>query len=271
MYYHKENPAKELEPFVECYFFMGSGQGPVTNFEIESPPSGFPGMVFNFGDPYRVQSNRGRAVTLPRSFVIGQTTQRYILQFNGVIDLVGIVFKPTGLYRLFGFSMPSLIDKRRDVSEVLDESMVKMYEQLACSEGSLKEKVKIINRFLEIQHKKSNAVFETFDKSLELIDERGNVTVKQLADYCSMSNRTYQRKFTEMVGVSPKLYTKLRRMSMICSMMSYTDSIDWQEVVHMGGYFDQSHFIKEFHGFIGRKPTLYFQKNKELIHYLDDE
>lgn len=45
----------------------------------------------------------------------------------------------------------------------------------------------------------------------------------------------------------------------------------WQELAYEAGYYDHSHFIKDFQFFNRDSPTAYLQQHKELIHYLEKE
>ena len=52
MQYQKFQPLEILSPFVECYFTWDGLHTAAQELVIESPPSGFCSIVFNYGDPY---------------------------------------------------------------------------------------------------------------------------------------------------------------------------------------------------------------------------
>jgi len=84
-----------------------------------------------------------------------------------------------------------------------------------------------------------------------------------------MSRRNFERKFLTEVGVSPKAYAKIRRFGYTCSLMAGKKTVSLMEVLHKGGYYDQSHFIKDFKYFSGRTPRNYIKTNTELVNHLD--
>ena len=46
--------------------------------------------------------------------------------------------------------------------------------------------------------------------------------------------------------------------------MIHKKDIDWHDIIYYGGYFDQSHFIKDFLKYVGRNPSDYYRSNIEL-------
>ena len=97
MYYRKYKPSPLLDPFVECYFLWDS-EGPMEEeLVVESPPSGYCSIVFNYGDDYALQNKKYERLAVPRQFVAGQATYSYRLSLHGNIGIAGIVFKPAAL------------------------------------------------------------------------------------------------------------------------------------------------------------------------------
>ncbi len=70
-----------------------------------------------------------------------------------------------------------------------------------------------------------------------------------------MSVRTFERRFTEQVGVAPKMYLKLFRLNQALHLRLLSPAKSWTAIAHECGYFDQMHFIKDFKQFTGLTPT----------------
>src|SRR5215471_6668679 len=132
MEYLKFQPAKELEPFVECYYVWQSGNDPVKDLVVESPPSGFSSIVFNSGDSYFLQNKKYEMLQVPKEFVAGQSIYSYKLFLNGAISISGIVFKPAGLASLFDIPMHEYTEERKDLKNLFANHLV---DQIANSLG----------------------------------------------------------------------------------------------------------------------------------------
>ena len=110
MLYQKYQPAPHLRSFVECYYVWENAALLTQPITVESPPNGYGSLVFNYGDPYRLQTQKNGTKVVPASFLSGQSTRSYQLQLQGQIGMIGAVFRPAGLNSLFGLPMYEFAD-----------------------------------------------------------------------------------------------------------------------------------------------------------------
>ena len=89
-----------------------------------------------------------------------------------------------------------------------------------------------------------------------LVAEPGT-TVAQLAARHAVSPRTLQRAFADHVGVGPKWVLKRYRMHVAAERIAAGEVGDGVSLALDLGYFDQSHFIRDFTAQIGRAPGAY--------------
>jgi AraC-like DNA-binding protein len=270
MFYRKFSPPTHLQPFVECFFVWENSKILSTALSIESPPTGFASMVFNYGTPYRVTSQKLNGGLAPKNFLTGQATKSYQLQLLGKIGMVGIVFRPAGLHTLFGLPMYEFSDERTNLRDVLgrqlDEWSDKIEEAISHT-----ERIGLLEQFLNLQFLRKKSEPDRTDYAANLIvDKRGVINISDLMEELFVCRRQFERKFLQKVGVSPKYYARIRRVGVLCNELAQKrwQIADWQEVIYQNGYYDQSHFIKEFTEFTGKSPSLYVKNNAELANYL---
>lgn len=269
MYYRKFVPAPHLSPFVECYYAWEK-EALAQPMQIESPPTSFTSMLFNYGDTYRVGNNKHTSLITPPAFLTGQATQSYKLELSGRIGMVGIVFKPAGISSLFRLSMFEFTDERVNLVDVLGKSLQVLHEHIAEAYGPI-ERVQLLEQFLNRQFLKKDNIFDRTDYTANLIVERnGVVNVGELMDELYVCRRQFERQFLQKVGVSPKYYARIRRVGYLCAQLASQrwQIDDWHDLIYRCGYYDQSHFIREFTQFTGKRPTLYVKDNLELTNYL---
>ena len=72
-------------------------------------------------------------------------------------------------------------------------------------------------------------------------------------------SRTLQRLFARYVGVSPKWVLRRYRLHEAAAALAREQDRPWAEVAAELGYFDQSHFIRDFTAAIGLTPVAYAQ------------
>ena len=85
---------------------------------------------------------------------------------------------------------------------------------------------------------------------------KGIIRVKDLATALHISQDPLEKKFRARIGSSPKKFASITRIrNLINNYKSYTSLTD---ASYEAGYYDQSHFIKEFRQFTGRSPKDFF-------------
>ena len=89
-------------------------------------------------------------------------------------------------------------------------------------------------------------------------------TVQQFADDLGLTERTLARLCHRAFGFSPKQL--LRRQRFLRTLAQIGDRLDQPlSVLLDGGYYDQSHFIREFKTFMGMTPTAYFHSPRQMM------
>jgi AraC-like DNA-binding protein len=92
-----------------------------------------------------------------------------------------------------------------------------------------------------VQDMRKNAFTET----MEVIASRYNITPRYL-----------QKLFLQYTGIPPKLYGKINRFQQSLRLISNKENT-LTSIAYDCGYFDQSHFIREFKSFTGLTPSAY--------------
>jgi AraC-like DNA-binding protein len=83
--------------------------------------------------------------------------------------------------------------------------------------------------------------------------------VDQVTERFGLTARTLQRLFRRYVGVSPKWVLRRYRLHEAAAALAREQDRPWAEVATDLGYFDQSHFIRDFTAAIGLTPVAYAQ------------
>lgn len=271
MLYQKIIPNPLLKPFIECFYIWEYEISSAAPVLVESPPSSFASIIFNYGDTYTVSNQQHSKLTIPHFFITGQATGRYELSLSGKIGMFGIVFKPAALATFFNLPMFELTEERLDLKSVLGKDAEEIGARIA-EASSNQQRLKLVENWLLQLHREKANEFDGIDFAANLIlDRTGNIEIDEILGSVFMSRRQFERKFLQKVGVSPKYYIRIRRIGYVCNLLARQSKADWQLLIGAGGYFDQAHFIKEFKHFLGATPSEYFKYNKELVRFLEKE
>lgn len=269
MVYYKYKPCEALEMFVECYFVWASEKPIDSLLKIESPPSGYCSLVFNYGDAYHLQNKKYDKLPVPLQFISGQSIYSYTLFLQGTISIAGIVLKPAALGTLFNWPMYEYVEERVDLYNLFSKAIVDQYSLDIRSCTDEKEKAALLEKFMLHQFSMLKPQPDYIDEAANLIVEKnGMLQVAELLEGSFMSRRTFERKFLQKVGLSPKYYARIRRIGYICNLISGRKKVDWPAIFYECDFYDQAHFIKDFEEFTGRTPQQYLKENTELSNYV---
>jgi len=90
--------------------------------------------------------------------------------------------------------------------------------------------------------------------------------VEDVTAQIGLSSRRFIEIFRNQVGLTPKLYCRIRRFQRVLAAIDDASDVDWTGVALKCGYFDQAHFIHDFRAFSGVSPTMYLRHRTHRNH-----
>lgn len=265
MIYEQVEAKNGLSLIIKSFWLIDS-EGDANIHQEKIVPDGYPELIFHYGDPYRININ-GSWEVQEKNILAGQIRNYFFLENTGVSKMFAIKFQPWALKELFDMEMSSITDK---VIEVPNEmlSALKAIRSIAVSAVSFNEKVSSIQDWFQSFMERSDKEFSEKYMTVEsMLAKRGNVVLKQLQEEHKISERALERYFKSYVGLSPKFYARIIRFSYIFKLVQ-EDEIDWADIVYNAGYYDQSHFIKNFKEFTGEDPSKYGFSDVNMANFL---
>lgn len=256
-------PAPDLRPFVESYWIVQDED--TTPVQQKIIPDGFPEVIFHFGDTYRINIS-GEWTAQSRSLLAGQIKKHFFLENTGRSDMIGIKFQPAAISRLFHASMDAFTDRVADLEEALGEVAVP-WKVIAFSAEASEKKVEALEHFIREAVKQVKTETPLVDGSLsEIFSSHGMCSVSDLAQKAGVSERYLEQQFKKQVGLSPKFYARIIRFSRIFQLVQEENPV-WSDLVYGAGFYDQSHFIRNFKSFTGEDPSRYGFTKKDLANF----
>src|SRR5262249_4144679 len=99
-----------------------------------------------------------------------------------------------------------------------------------------------------------------------LASDASVIRVEQAAAIARVDLRTLQRRFRDSVGVSPKWVIRRYRLLEAAEHLATGASRDMAALARRLGYFDQSHFIRDFKAVVGRSPGDFARESRAGAH-----
>jgi AraC-like DNA-binding protein len=231
-------------------------------------PSGIPGIVFHHNEGRAAIENivtqSGHTFSPPILFLHGAGTESSIMKFaKGSYTVIQVILKPHAVRKLFGINALRLNEGEVELNEF---SRVDLTEELldACND---QQRVAVLTDFLAARLKRLKTQDTLVEESLCLINQwAGRITVKAVLEHLDISERQFERRFSETVGLSPLSYIRVRRFNEAMRLIKSGRYNTLTDVAYALNFHDQSHFIREVKAFTGVTPKSLSQRADDFIH-----
>lgn len=186
--------------------------------------------------------------------VLGKYTTPLLLQYQGKLREISLVFKPLGMNRFFKQDYQTIAPKFSQ--ELGDEVWKKQGEALFASEDVLKE----LEDFL-LSQVYEDQDFSVLEKSLPYLENSiEQLSISSIAERVGLNSKTFQRHFHKHLGCSPVEYRRIVRFrSALTNKLTSAELKNLTELTYEGGYYDQSYLIREFRKLTNRSPKDFFK------------
>src|SRR4029077_11599704 len=91
----------------------------------------------------------------------------------------------------------------------------------------------------------------------------GGVAIGQVAKRIGVLSKTLNRRFGDAVGLTPKRYSRVRRLQRVLCSISGMRDVDWCAPAAEHGSADQAHLVHDFGELTGMTPTEYRPRSVE--------
>src|SRR5690606_36426432 len=159
---------------------------------------------------------------------------------------------------LTGIDMRHLVDEIIEAESIWGIEVEWLCEKMFDASGD-EEMVAVLEIFLvkklRLRNKKIDNI--ALDAALNFMQNNQLYAIKEIQEITYTTGKTLERYFFSQVGLSPKRYARICRFNTVKSIVDQDPSSNWPDIAFDMGYYDQSHFIKEFKEFSGKTPTEY--------------
>jgi AraC-like DNA-binding protein len=240
--------APDLAPWVERHW--------VVAWEL---PAGRSGAVTLLPHPcVNLVLDRGRLM------IAGVGRERFSYELAGRGQVFGVKFRPGAFLPFFGAPVSRLTDRTVPAADVWGAAAAELEAALAGAApgpAGVAAQVEAAEDFLRRRRPAPDPNVELVGTVVRaLLYDRKIARVEDVARRFGMSTRTLQRLFQRYVGVTPKWVLRRYRLHEAAARLAEGAAgaaSTSAEVATELGYFDQSHFIRDFAAAVGVTPVEY--------------
>lgn len=250
-------PPEWEDVFAPLYFARNDDPAPVSHRLL---PNLRTLLVFSLGTPASL-SWQGEEIVVSGSIVVGPLREALHYTLPAGSDIVVVNFRFDAFYRFFGPSLHSWVP--RQLPETLGHCFAGLREDLR-SLATPEDRAACILAF-------SATYLRQRENPAERLIESGvydRPLIKAAAAGAGQHLRTVQLNHKKYLGYTAKDMSRYQRfreaLRFLDERVEKRVPVDWFEVVEAGGYYDQSHLIRDFQYYLGVPPSRFLTLRDQL-------
>ncbi|PKA14729.1 helix-turn-helix domain-containing protein [Leptospira haakeii] len=245
-------PSKDLQPYIRQFLIIESEHGmqnkilPGSSLVISFRISG------KIAHKYNDQEN-----VLPMSGITGLRRIPRLIEYSKNASTLLVIFKEGGAANFIKEPLHNLFELNLSLDNLISSKKISEMEEKLFKANTNPEKISIVENFLISEwtgSKEDNLILDSIRK---IRKSKGNLKIADLLKGMPISRDSYEKRFRETIGISPKQFSVLVRMRNFID--SYSSQTSLTEAAQDAGYFDQAHFIREFKTFTDTTPKQFFK------------
>jgi AraC-like DNA-binding protein len=249
-------PHKLLSAFVDYFWYMES-QNTACQNELSLPDGSVDLIIDLTADKVLMATALNETLRLNNVFVCGPHSRHFVICNSLITRVIGIHFKPGGAYPFLGYPLDQLHNVMQSMDAIWGHSAGKLREELL-ELPTIERMFHLLNDRLLQLAVKPLVIHPAVQYAIEHLGKESAQTdhVQHIVGQIGISHRRFIELFRRETGYTPKRYSRIRRFQGVLRKMN-ENIVDWSDIAFDCGYYDQSHFIKEFCAFSGLNPTDY--------------
>ncbi len=256
-------PNSELAEFVKCYWTLESAKEdtPLKNTIV---PDGTMKLIFHYGDSYKHHPNSGESIILPKCFLIGQLTRPYVVEPLGITGSFVVRFHPNGFLPFSTIPIKEMENTAVSLDKLFGKDGEEIGEKIL-NANSTSERIKFIETFLLERLTDKQTIDYVVKSTIEtILIANGHSSVNELSQQNKINRRQLTRKFSSVIGLSPKQLSKTVRIQATLKKLLSKEVASLTDLAYENEYFDQAHFIKDFKEFTGLTPKEFYGEDLKM-------
>ncbi|WP_353721945.1 helix-turn-helix domain-containing protein [Dyadobacter sp. 676] len=257
-------PAEALKPYIKHYYVFESAGNAF--YEDTVFPSGDMEIIFNLGSG--VWECFGHSSFLPNPAVElwGQITKPLRIRSTGSHTMLGVRFFTHSSAFFLEDEIGVFNDRVSDLADILGSDITHLHHRLL-ETGQAIERVAILDGFFTRKLLRASKKERQLQKVARIVSSITNDptenNISNVADRYGVTTRYLHKLVYQHTGLSPKHVDKIHRFQTSLRLIG-RQSLPLTSVAYDAGYFDQSHFIRDFKAFTGLTPSAYLDNLSSL-------
>lgn len=245
-------PSDLLKPFIKTFLIIESETG---SKNLILPDTSMV-MAFRIKGSVRFHAEN-KTELLPSSVITGLRRSSRTMDYAPGTATLLVIFTEGGVASFFKEPLHELFNRSLSIDHFVDRQQTQDVEDRLATAKNNRQRIIGVEQFL-LSRLKSPSPDKPLVHAVQQIRRmNGQLNMKALANDVNMSQDAFEKRFRRKIGTSPKQFSSIVRLRHIIT--HYSADRSFTNMAYDAGYFDQSHFTKDFRSFTGRTPNEFFK------------
>jgi len=258
-------PAPPLSRFVELLWYYE--EPPKPHAKERLMPDGCVSLIINVAeDQTRLYDaeDTGKMKTLGGCSAAGPNTKCFAIDTDEQTCVIGASFRAGGAVPFLKLPSDELHNQHLNLGDLWGRLAIDLRERTLAAKTP-REKLHMVELALL---ERAAGMFDgqpVVEYAVaNFLAQPATARIAHVADKTGFSTRRFIELFKQHVGMTPKLFCRVRRFQNVLCQITSGKPVNWTGVALDGGYFDQAHFIHDFRAFSGINPSRYLANYKDF-------
>jgi AraC-like DNA-binding protein len=189
--------------------------------------------------------------------VHGAQSRYFVLDARRDVHVIGVHFLPGGGAALLGVGALELTDRHIALSDIWGSRARTLREQLLAAPTPA-AKFALLEEEFRARLRPQRLVHPAISFALRGMQTAPTeLRIAQIQSSTGYSPRRFTTLFTDAVGLTPKLYSRINRLRSVVERVARGGEVAWADLASEYGFYDQSHLTRDFREFSGVTPGEY--------------
>ena len=248
-------PAYPLSQYVPLIWQATNSGTPPSRQRIY--PDGAMALVIHLNKPTATYFVDDAAHSYRVPLLAGPYSRSFHIDPSQSTAVIGIIFRPGAARMFFPIAAHELHNADIALSELYPDEADRLLNQ-ACSAAEGPPQLRVVEQYLTRKLASALPIHPAVSYGVERLSREGGVrSVRRIQLETGLSHTRFIQLFREHVGLTPKLFCRVRRFHGLLNRIEKGMPVNWAELAADCGYFDQAHLIRDFRSFADVTPLEY--------------
>src|SRR5579883_1125844 len=252
--YQLSQPHPALAPHIESYWFVFAETGEAVELSVDVFVDLRADLVFNFQAPYTRAIVGKRPRRISASNLDAQRIHPIRIEQRGDVRIGGVRFHVGGLAPFVPTPVDRWSNRVVPIESVFGEDVIALENQMRAAGTDRQAQTASLDAFFLSRLAPGKQQPLVHELKVEIEAEGGLERVAELCARAGISQRHLDRLFRSHLGFNPKTFARVVRFQRALGRLRGDPGCTLAELAAECGYYDQSHFVREFRTFAGTAP-----------------